>query len=254
MPDASRPLRTEQDLAAATTITLAREQREALSSLLVNAIMDTGSNRLAALYRTILTEASQLIPSTIEITDEMALAGARKLASTLGMDWLTNHFSRERMDCFPMPKFTIETTYRTPYYRHRTYDAPTAEEAWRRAVDDDDNEGELPDYETTGDTYVTGIWIGEDAAYKGAALPVSSEFYERVQRKAEHFDALATLLTEAAQAMGLSRVDFALWLPRAQAALAKADAIRAGAPDPAPAPPSPDLDAETGEKNKMKNV
>jgi hypothetical protein len=37
-----------------------------------------------------------------------------------------------------MPKFTLESTYHLPAYRHRTYDAVTSAEACRRAVEDDD--------------------------------------------------------------------------------------------------------------------
>ncbi len=58
MPDASHALPAEQDAGAATTISLTPEQRGALANLLTNAIMDTGSNRLAALYRAILTDLS----------------------------------------------------------------------------------------------------------------------------------------------------------------------------------------------------
>jgi hypothetical protein len=75
------------DTSDATMIILTPDQRSALTGLLVNAIMDTGSNRTAALYRGILTSLSQLSPCTIEITDEMALAGAKTLAATIRMDW-----------------------------------------------------------------------------------------------------------------------------------------------------------------------
>ena len=57
-----------------------------------------------------------------------------------------------------MPVFTIETTYRLPVYRHQTYEAATMEEACRLAVDDDDWSDEKRDYESAGETYVTGIW------------------------------------------------------------------------------------------------
>ncbi|VFU17479.1 protein of unknown function (plasmid) [Methylocella tundrae] len=49
---------------------------------------------------------------------------------------------------------------------------------------------------------------------------------------------------------GLSRADFALWHPRARAALVKAVSIRAGAPNPAPTPPSFDLNSQTAETNE----
>ena len=73
-----------------------------------------------------------------------------------------------------MPLFTIETTYRLPVYRHRTYEAASIDEACRLAVDDDDWSDEKHDHESAGETYVTGIWSGENAAYSGAAQPIPS--------------------------------------------------------------------------------
>ena len=93
MADANRPHPIAHDTSDATTmIILTPDQRAALTGLLVNAIMDTGSNRMAALYRGILTSLSQLSPCTIEITDEMALAGAKTLAATIRIDlgWPTS--------------------------------------------------------------------------------------------------------------------------------------------------------------------
>ena len=55
-----------------------------------------------------------------------------------------------------MPRFTIETTYRLPVYRQRTYEAETLEEACRLAIDDDDWSEQKEDYESSGETYVTG--------------------------------------------------------------------------------------------------
>jgi hypothetical protein len=68
-------------------ILLTPDERAALTGLLVNGIMDTGSNRVAALYRGILTSLSQLSPCTIDITEEMALAGAKTLAATIRKTW-----------------------------------------------------------------------------------------------------------------------------------------------------------------------
>jgi len=88
MADANRPHPIAHDTSDATTmIILTPDQRSALTGLLVNAIMDTGSNRTAALYRGILTSLSQLSPCTIDVTEEMALAGAKTLAATIRMDW-----------------------------------------------------------------------------------------------------------------------------------------------------------------------
>jgi hypothetical protein len=141
------------------------------------------------------------------------------------------------METIAVPRFTIETTYRLPIYRHRTYEGQTVEAACRLALEDDDWSGEKQDYETAGQTYVTGIWPGENAAYKSEAIPVSTAFEDSLQRKADHFEALVAVLTEAAQPMGLSRAEFELWLSRAQSALGKAAAICAGLPDPEPPRP-----------------
>jgi len=88
MADANRPHPIAHGTSDATTmIILTPDQRAALTGLLVNAIMDTGSNRVAALYRGIQTSLSQVLPCTMEITDKMALAGAKTLAATIRMDW-----------------------------------------------------------------------------------------------------------------------------------------------------------------------
>jgi len=60
MADANRPHPIAHGTSDATTmIILTPDQRAALTGLLVNAIMDTGSNRVAALYRGILTSLSE---------------------------------------------------------------------------------------------------------------------------------------------------------------------------------------------------
>jgi hypothetical protein len=59
-----------------------------------------------------------------------------------------------------MPRFTIETTYRLPVYRQRTYEAETLEGVCRLAIDDDDWSEQKEDYESSGETYVTGAWPG----------------------------------------------------------------------------------------------
>jgi hypothetical protein len=92
-----------------------------------------------------------------------------------------------------MPIFTIEATYRIPIYRQRSYEADTLAEACRLAIEDDDWEGQKEDYETAGETYVTGIWPGDVSPYSVPALPVPSHFGESLQRKAEHFEVLLGL-------------------------------------------------------------
>lgn len=131
-----------------------------------------------------------------------------------------------------MPKFTLEGTYRLPVYRHRTYDAATPAEACRQAIGDDDWSSEKFDYETAGETYITGIWSGTDAAYRAESITVPSQFHETIQRKADHFQELFDQLAYAAQPIGLSRVDFDRWLPKAIAAVEKATAIIEECRDP----------------------
>ena len=89
-----------------------------------------------------------------------------------------------------MPTFTIESTYRIPIYRQRSYEADTLAEACRLAIEDDDWEGQKEDYESAGETYVTGVWPGDVTPYSVAALPIPSHFGESLQRKAEHFEVL----------------------------------------------------------------
>lgn len=96
-----------------------------------------------------------------------------------------------------MPRFTIETTYRMPYYRHAVYDAATPEEACRLAMEDHDWSRELPDHECAGPTYITGIWKGGGAAYEGKNIPVPSQFDETNQRKADHFTELLDQLASS---------------------------------------------------------
>ena len=124
-----------------------------------------------------------------------------------------------------MPLYTIETTYHLPVYRQGTYEAASADEACKLAINDDDWSCELPDHETAGETFLTGIWRGRDAAYEGEAVDAPRRFGQTVQRKAELFDTLVRLLREPAQPMGLSRHDFDSWLLRALAAIAAADGI-----------------------------
>ncbi|CAL8980529.1 hypothetical protein RHODGE_RHODGE_01391 [Rhodoplanes serenus] len=140
-----------------------------------------------------------------------------------------------------MPTYTVETTYRVPVYRQRTYDAATPAEACRQAIDDDDWSNDKLDYEAAGETYVTGIWLGADAAYSGEAVPVPSHFDETIQRKAAHFEVLFGLLKIVVADQGAQRRTDAYWLARANAAVAKAEAIIEGArdPDEPVAPPRP---------------
>ena len=131
-----------------------------------------------------------------------------------------------------MPAYTIETTYRVPVYRQRTYDAATPAEACRQAIEDDNWSNDKLDYECAGETYVTGIWLGPDAAYSGAAVAVPSHFDETIQRKAAHFEVLFGLLKIVVADQIAERRTDAYWLARANAAVAKAAVILAGARGP----------------------
>ena len=132
-----------------------------------------------------------------------------------------------------MPLFTIESTYQLPVFRQRTYDAETIDKACRLAIEDNEWSGAKVDAESSGENYVTGVWMGADAAYKGPAAPIPSQFRETIQRKADHFETLLGILKVLAHAPDVTAPDAAFWRPRAEAAIAKAEAILAGAPDSA---------------------
>jgi hypothetical protein len=121
-----------------------------------------------------------------------------------------------------MPVFTIETAFRLPVYRQRSITADTLPEACRLAIADEDWWDQKHDYDNSGPTYVSGAWAGEDAAYRGQALPVPSRFDEMVQRAVAHFPVLLILLKRSARTDDTA----------AQAAIARAEAILAGGDDP----------------------
>lgn len=131
-----------------------------------------------------------------------------------------------------MPLFTIETTYRLPIHRQRTYEAGTLEHACNLAVADEGWDDEKSDVETSGDTYVTGAWVGPDAAHTGRKLTIPSQFGEAIQRKADHFEMLLGLLKVYAHSPDTGRPDAPFWRQSLDAAIAKAEAILAGEPDP----------------------
>lgn len=75
-----------------------------------------------------------------------------------------------------MPIFTIETAYHLPVYRQRTVQAETLEQACQLATLDDDWSDEKQDFESAGETFVSGIWEGADAAYRAPALPIPAQY------------------------------------------------------------------------------
>ena len=93
-----------------------------------------------------------------------------------------------------MPVFTIETTYRLPVYRHQTYKAATIDEACRLRYRRRRLVYRKTRLQSAGETYVTGIWSGENAAYSGAAQPIPSHYVETPQRIALHFEVLLGLV------------------------------------------------------------
>lgn len=76
-----------------------------------------------------------------------------------------------------MPKYMIETTYRLPIFRQRCYEAETPEAACRLAIEDEDWSDQKEDYETSGETYVTGVWAGVPA------IAVPAHFDETVSAR-----------------------------------------------------------------------
>lgn len=130
-----------------------------------------------------------------------------------------------------MPRFTIETTYRIPYYRQHTYEAATFAQACRLAIDDEDWEDELPDYECVGPTYVTGIWKGGNSAYEGEEIDVPSHFDETAHRMISHFHELLEQLAHIARPTSLPTAEFDRWLTQARTAVEKARAIIDERPD-----------------------
>ncbi|MEY9880670.1 hypothetical protein [Bradyrhizobium sp. USDA 329] len=131
-----------------------------------------------------------------------------------------------------MPFFTIETTYHLPICRQRTYEAETLDQACDLAIADEGWDDNKSDVEKPGDTFVTRVWEGSDAAYIGRPLRFSSRFDEQVQRKANHFEVLLGLLKILAHAPEGGLADVELWRRRADPAIAKAEAILAGENDP----------------------
>lgn len=129
-----------------------------------------------------------------------------------------------------MPVFTIETTYRLPVFRQRSYEAETIADACRLAIEDDDWSHEKHDHESAGETFITGVWQGRDVAYRGPALPVPPHHHETLQRRAEHLEVLLGLVKVLSGDVKPS--DRVFWRDRAQSAIAKAQAILAGAKDP----------------------
>ncbi|MBB2842093.1 UNVERIFIED_ORG: hypothetical protein GGE64_005882 [Rhizobium etli] len=131
-----------------------------------------------------------------------------------------------------MPDYTIETTLHRPISRKRTYSADTAEAACHAAIKDDDWVEARNDNETSGETYVTGIWEGADAAYCGSAIPIPSQFRGITERKAGHFEILLGILKIVVTDVQAGRSTSSDWMAKTAWAISRSEAILAGAPDP----------------------
>lgn len=131
-----------------------------------------------------------------------------------------------------MPHYTVEVTYHLPVYRQRSYSAETPAQACRLAIEDDGWEDAKEDADSSGESHVTGIWAGADAAYSGQSIPVPSHFAETVQRKAAHFDALLGALGTLLDDIQAERVTIADEKVKAAWAVAMGEAILEGARGP----------------------
>lgn len=131
-----------------------------------------------------------------------------------------------------MPDFTIETTYHQPIYRQRSYCADTLAQACRLAIEDDNWDSSKSDNDTPGETFVTGIWPASVAPHSVPSITVPSQFGETVQRKADHFELLLGLLKMLLADTVARRASSAEWIGRATWAVARGEAIIAGARDP----------------------
>ncbi|RWJ31988.1 hypothetical protein [Mesorhizobium sp.] len=131
-----------------------------------------------------------------------------------------------------MPKFTIETTYHLPVFRHATYSADTPEAACRLAVEDKDWSGQREDYGSCGETYVAGIWEGADAVYRGQAIRVPRHFEAAVQRKAAHFEIMLGLLKIMVGDAKAGRATASEWFAKSEWAIALGEAMLEGARGP----------------------
>lgn len=131
-----------------------------------------------------------------------------------------------------MPAYTVEVTYHLPVYRQRSYSAETPAQACRLAIEDDGWEDAREDVDSSGESHVTGIWEGTDAACSGQEIPVPSHFAETEQRKAGHFDILLDTLRILLNDAQIRRIAPLGVQAKVAWAIARGEAILAGARDP----------------------
>lgn len=131
-----------------------------------------------------------------------------------------------------MPTFTIESARFVPEFRIRVFEAETIEQACRQAVDDRDWSDAKRSLDTPGETHVTGIWDGPTTDLNAPLLTVPPHFREMLCRKAAHLEVLLGLLKILACGSDEAAQDIRYWRRRSECAIAKAEAILAGARDP----------------------
>jgi hypothetical protein len=137
-----------------------------------------------------------------------------------------------------MPAYAVESSYHLPTYRHRSYIADDPAAACLAALENDDWDGGQAEHESAGETFVSGLWVGEDAAYRGEALPIPAQFDETANRKTGYFGDPVSVLeavteelrcaADAAPSDGTVRAA----LDQGAIAIAKGRAILSGAADP----------------------
>ena len=125
-----------------------------------------------------------------------------------------------------MPIFTIETSYRLPIYRHSTYEADDVEQACRCAIEDDDWSGEKLDYEFAGRTVCVRHLAGNQRRLSRCG---AADFVPIRRCSPAHGPLLRICCSACSRSWRERRTwtapDLHSWLPRAQAAIAKAEAI-----------------------------
>jgi hypothetical protein len=116
-----------------------------------------------------------------------------------------------------MPKFTIETQYMLPVFRHQTIEADTLEEACQIAVEDDDWEHAEESYDGSGDVHVSGAWEG-DRAYGDNPVTIPDEFLSETEKIQGDLIEALQMLADLCGEKGL----YPISVEQALAAIAKA--------------------------------
>jgi len=124
-----------------------------------------------------------------------------------------------------MPAFAIETSFKVPFFRLRTIEAPSLAEACARALKDENWRDSGPCYDASTEPSVTGAWPA-GSQYETFSLPIPNQFEDLRKRKALQFDLLHEFIREmvASNSFPLD-AQFKEWLARAERALAEANAI-----------------------------